>query len=119
MTKVDGSLIFLRGILRSEERKLLTFSGTIKEEAEAGLGGITRPVPRTRCDTQYRLAEPGPYRATEPATIPDLRSSDARRSASGSTTIGLPWNESASKKSPSPICRKFISERRYPEPILS
>ncbi|CAN5471633.1 PaaI family thioesterase [soil metagenome] len=30
MTRVGGSLIFLRGILRSEQRKLFTFSGTIK-----------------------------------------------------------------------------------------
>ena len=30
MTRVGGSLIFLRGILRSGERKLFSFSGTIK-----------------------------------------------------------------------------------------
>ena len=30
MTRVGGSLIFLRGILKSGERSLFTFSGTIK-----------------------------------------------------------------------------------------
>lgn len=30
MTRVGGSLIFLRGVLRSSERRLFTFSGTIK-----------------------------------------------------------------------------------------
>jgi acyl-coenzyme A thioesterase PaaI-like protein len=30
MTRIGGSLIFLRGILKSGERKLFTFSGTIK-----------------------------------------------------------------------------------------
>ena len=30
MTRIGGSLIFLRGILRSDQRKLFSFSGTIK-----------------------------------------------------------------------------------------
>jgi hypothetical protein len=30
MTRIGGSLIFLRGILKAGERSLLTFSGTIK-----------------------------------------------------------------------------------------
>ena len=30
MTRIGGSLIFLRGILKSGERSLFTFSGTIK-----------------------------------------------------------------------------------------
>jgi hypothetical protein len=30
VTRAGGSLIFLRGVLRSGERRLFTFSGTIK-----------------------------------------------------------------------------------------
>jgi hypothetical protein len=49
--------------------------------------------PRTRCDTKYRFAEPGPYQVqafavmprADAATVAALRSNTSRRTASGTS----------------------------------